>query len=280
VTTEQDYRTQSYEAWERVAENWERRNEQLWRRTEPVSRNLVERLSPRPGETLLELACGVGQTGLLAAEAVGPEGRLIASDFSPAMLAAARRLADRLGVTNVEHRVVDAEQIDLPDGSVDAVLCRWGYMLVADRARAFAETRRVLKRDGRLAFAVWGSPDANPWAAVVGRALVAHDAMPAPEPGAPGMFALAATEQIEELAGGAGFESVEVADIPVTFDYESFEEYWTTTLELGGGIAAAMSELGPAEQAAVRADVERGAQPYRTNGGYELPGLCRNVLAR
>jgi ubiquinone/menaquinone biosynthesis C-methylase UbiE len=274
-----DYRTQSYETWQRVAGGWERRNEQQWRRTEPVSRNLVERLALRAGETVLELAGGVGQTGLLAAEAVGPDGRLIASDFSPAMLDAARRLADQLGVTNVEHRLIDAEQIDLPDASVDAVLCRWGYMLIAEPARAFAETRRVLNARGRLAFSVWAAPDANPWAAVIGRALVAHDAMPAPEPGAPGMFALAASERIEMLARRAGFQSVEVEDIPLTFAYESFDEYWTVTMELGGGISRAVSALAPDEQTAVRADVERGAEPYAKDGGYELPGLARCVLA-
>jgi SAM-dependent methyltransferase len=279
LTTKPEYRTESLEMWQRVAPGWERRGEQLWQATETVSRNLVDRLALRPGDTVLELAGGVGQTGLLAAEAVGPEGHLIASDFSEPMLAAARRLAELRGVANVEHRLIDAEQIDLPDDSVDAVVCRWGFMLVADAERAFRETRRVLKPGRRLAFSVWAAPDANPWAAVVGRTLVAHGATPPPDPSAPGMFALARDERIEELVRGAGFESVDIEDVPVRFDYDSFDEYWSVTLELGGGISAAVSALPADEQDAVRAEVERGAAPYRVNGGYELPGLSRNVVA-
>jgi ubiquinone/menaquinone biosynthesis C-methylase UbiE len=274
-----DYRAQSYANWQRVASSWERRREEMWLATEPVSRNLVERLQLRPGETVLELAAGPGQTGLLAADAVGPEGRLISTDFAPAMIDAARRLTQELGIANVEHRVMDAEDMDLPDASVDAVLCRWGFMLFADTARAFAETRRVLRRGGRLALAVWGQPDANPWASVVGRAVVAHGAMPPPEPDAPGMFSLANPERIEALVRAAGFESVEIEDVPVAFAYDSVDDYWNVTLELGAGIVNALAPLPDDEREQIRADVERAAERYRAADGYEFPGLSHNVLA-
>jgi SAM-dependent methyltransferase len=274
-----DYRAQSYANWQRVASSWERRGEEMWLATEPVSRNLVERLQLRPGETVLELAAGPGQTGLPAADAVGPEGRLISTDFAPAMVDAARRLSEELGVTNVEHRVMDAEDMDLPDASVDAVLCRWGFMLFADTARAFAETRRVLRRGGRLAFAVWAQPDANPWASVVGRAVVAHGAMPPPEPDAPGMFSLANPERIDALVRAAGFESVEIEDVPVAFAYDSVDDYWNVTLELGAGIVNALAPLPDDEREQIRADVERAAEPYRAADGYEFPGLSHNVRA-
>jgi SAM-dependent methyltransferase len=274
-----DYRTESYANWQRVAPSWERRREDMWLATEPVSRNLVERLQLEPGQTVLELAAGPGQTGLLAADAVGPEGRLISTDFAPAMVDAARRLTQERRVGNIEHRVMDAEAIDLPDASVDAVLCRWGFMLFADPARAFAETRRVLRPGGRLAFAVWAPPDTNPWAAVVGRTVVAHGAMPPPEPDAPGMFLFANPERIDAVVRGAGFERVEIDDVAVAFTYDSFDDYWTVTLELGAGIANALAPLPEEEREQIRADVERAAEPYRTADGYEFPGLCHNVLA-
>jgi len=66
------------------------------------------------------------------------------------MVAAARCESHRLGLANVEHREMDAERMDLEDDSVDGVLCRWGYMLMADPATALAETRRVLRAGGRL----------------------------------------------------------------------------------------------------------------------------------
>jgi ubiquinone/menaquinone biosynthesis C-methylase UbiE len=277
--TSTDYRTESYANWQRVAESWERRREQMWLASEAVSRNLVERLQLRPGQTVLELAAGPGQTGLLAADAVGPEGRLISTDFAPAMVDAARRLSGELGVLNVEHRVMDAEAIDLPDESVDAVLCRWGFMLFPDPVRAFAETRRVLRPGGRLAFAVWAPPDTNPWASVVGRTIVAHGLVPPPEPDAPGMFRLADPERIEAVVRAAGFDTVGIEDVPVVFPYDSFEDYWTTTLELGAGIANALAPLPDEEREQIRAAVERAAEPYRTADGYQFPGLSRNVLA-
>jgi SAM-dependent methyltransferase len=280
VSSATDYRSTSYANWQRVASGWERRDEQQWEASAPVGRNLVERLRLQPGATVLELAAGVGRTGLLAADAVGAAGRVIVSDFSPAMLDAARRLADRRGLENVEHRLVDAEDIELPDGSVDAVLCRWGYMLVADPGKALAETRRVLRPGGRLAFSVWASPDANPWASVVGRTLVARGVMPPPEPAAPGMFALAQTERIEAVVRTAGFESVEIEDIALRFAYDSFDEYWTVTLELGASLSTAVAALTDEQQAAVRSAVREAAEPYRRNGGYEFPGLCHNVLAQ
>jgi ubiquinone/menaquinone biosynthesis C-methylase UbiE len=273
------YRTESLETWQRVAPAWERRNEQQWQATEPVSRDLVERLALRGGETVLELAAGLGQTGLLAAAAVGSKGRLVSSDFSPAMLDAARRLSARLGARNVEHRLVDAEEIDLPDASVDAVVCRWGFMLVADPQRAFRETRRVLRQGGRLAFAVWAPPDTNPWTAIFGRTLVAHGLLPPPEPGAPGMFALAHEKRLRELVTGAGFAAVVIVDVPLAFEYDSFNEYWSTMIELSRAAGAAIAALAEEDREAIRAEIESGTAPYRANGGYRLPGLSRNVLA-
>ena len=114
---------------------------------------MLKALGPEPGQTILELAAGTGETGFAAARAIGPDGRLISTDFAPEMVAAARRASERLGLANVEHREMDAERMDLDDDSVDGVLCRWGYMLMADPATALAETRRVL-RPARAAVAV------------------------------------------------------------------------------------------------------------------------------
>jgi SAM-dependent methyltransferase len=111
---------------------------------------------------------------------------VISTDFAPEMVDVARRQSEARGLTNVEHRVLDAERMDLDDDSVDGVVCRWGYMLMADPAAALRETRRVLRDGGRLAFAVWGAPDRNPWVAVPGMTLVQRGHMPPPEPGAPG----------------------------------------------------------------------------------------------
>ncbi len=79
------------------------------------------------------------------------------------MVEAAKENAARLGVTNVEAKAMEAEWIDLSTATVDGVLCRWGYMLLADPEAALRETRRVLRPDGRVALAAWDAPERNPW---------------------------------------------------------------------------------------------------------------------
>jgi SAM-dependent methyltransferase len=133
------YRRAIYEIAEAIAPTWERRRAEVEEVSTPVREWMLRQLRPREGDTVLELAAGVGETGFEAAGIVGEHGRLITSDFSPAMLDAARRRGTELGVKNVEYRVIDAERIKLDADSVDGVLCRFGYMLMADPAAALAE---------------------------------------------------------------------------------------------------------------------------------------------
>jgi ubiquinone/menaquinone biosynthesis C-methylase UbiE len=141
-------RQQSRAAWGAVARGWYAQREELWKASRPVSEWMVRRLDPQPGDTVLELAAGPADTGLMAARLVGRSGRVIVTDFTPEMVAAARRRAQELGAQNAEFRVLDAERMDLETDSVDGVLCRWAYMLMIDPSAAFAETRRVLRPGG------------------------------------------------------------------------------------------------------------------------------------
>jgi ubiquinone/menaquinone biosynthesis C-methylase UbiE len=146
----------------------------------PVRQWMIRQLGPHPGDTLLELAAGAGDTGFQGATLLGQAGRLISTDFSPAMLGVARRRAAELGLGNVDFRVMDAERVRLETDSVDGVLCRFGYMLMADPAAALSETRRVLRPGGRLALAVWGAPDRNPFFTVIAAILVERGHLPPP----------------------------------------------------------------------------------------------------
>src|SRR6185436_1131677 len=138
-----EFRVASHAVWEAMAPGWDTRHAYFEERARPVAERMLERLEPRPGETILELAAGTGVVGFAAARLVQPDGTVIVSDFSQAMVEAAARHAADLGIGNVECRVLDAEQIDLQDHAVDGVLCRWGYMLMPKPEAAFAETRRV-----------------------------------------------------------------------------------------------------------------------------------------
>ena len=273
-----EHRRRSYETWQRVARGWEHNREYLQHVARPVAEWMVERLDPRPGQTVLELAAGTGDTGFAAAARLGDTGTLISTDFSPKMVAAARRVGDRLGLRNVEYRVLDAERMDLEADSVDGVLCRWAYMLMADPVSAFRETRRVLRAGGRLCFSVWADPDRNPWAATPAGVLVAHGHAEAPEPGAPGMFSMASPERIRELAAGAGFDPPHIEEVAVSWRFEDFAAYWRFVTELAGGMAVTIAGLEEEDREVVRADLRRQLAPFRVDGGYELPGVSVNAV--
>jgi SAM-dependent methyltransferase len=274
-----EQRRSRLENWAAMATGWERAREEREKIAGPVTDWLVRELAPGPGDTVLELASGQGDVGFEIAPILGESGRLISSDFSPAMAGIARRRGAELGLTNVEHRILDAERIELPDDSVDGVLCRWGYMLMPDPAAALAETRRVLRSGGRLACSVWSSADRNPWISVAARIVVAHGHMPPPEPGEPGMFVLGDEALLGRLVENAGFANVRLEDVPVHNDYSSVDEYVRRSTEMGGMFARAWAEAPAAEQERMKDEFREAFAPFAVDGGYELPGVSLCVVA-
>jgi SAM-dependent methyltransferase len=228
---------------------------------------------------VLELAAGIGHVGFKVAERLGASGRLISTDFAPAMVARARAFGEELGLDNVEYRVLDAERMDLGDSSVDGVLCRFGYMLMADPAAALAETRRVLREGGRLSFAVWAEPERNPWAAIPGKTMVDLGHLPPPEPDAPGIFSLADPSRIEALVTGAGFGEPEIEEVPVDWGYGDADDHWRLTLELTGTISEVVEGLSPDERERARGAVRERTTPLFEASGPGLTGLALTILA-
>jgi SAM-dependent methyltransferase len=275
----EEYRRTSLANWATMAAGWERRRADIEKVSAPVSEWLVRHLAPQPGDTVLELAAGPGDVGFAAVPMIGEEGRLISTDFSPEMVEVGRRRAAELGLTNVEHRVIDAERIELEDDSVDGVLCRFGYMLMADPAAAFSETRRVLRSGGRLALAVWRDAAQNPWVAIAGRVLVESGHAPPPEPGSPGIFSMASDERLETLLEGAGFTLERVEDVPVRFRYGDVEEYILNARDTGGMFARAWRDASENERQAMKVQLGEAFTPFSVEGGYELPGVSLCVAA-
>jgi len=232
-----------------------------------VGERLVDALDPQAGETILELACGPGDTGFTAAARLGPEGKLISTDFAEGMVAAARRRSAELGLTNVEHRVVDAEAIDLPDGIIDGVLCRWGYMLMPDPARALAETRRVLRPGGRVSFSIWAEARDNPWAAVAGRVAMDLGFAQPPEPDSPGPFRLGDADRVQALVVASGFGAPQIDDV--------------TSRDLSSSLKTTLLTLAEPDAERLHELTEQALAPYTgDDGSLTIPGLTRNVLAR
>ena len=271
-------RLRSRATWDAVATGWYTQREEIWESSRLVSEWMIRRLDPQPGDIVLELAAGLGDTGLRTAHLVGRSGRVIITDFAPEMIAAARRRAEEMGVKNAEFRTLDAERMDLETNSVEGVLCRWGYMLMLDPAAAFAETRRVLRPRGRLAFSVWAARERNPALSLAGAVLGELGHIPPPDPEAPGPFFMADTGRIRELVMGAGFAEPAIEEVSFRRQFVDQDAYWRFLIETSATTSPVLRSLTPEAQDTVRERVHEMAHPFHSGEGYHFPSVCLNVV--
>lgn len=268
-----EFRRASLTVWEAMAAGWDDRHAYLEEIAWPVTERMLQRLELRRGQTVLDLAAGTGVAGLACASLVGPGGRVIVSDFAAGMVDAAARHARRLGLENVDCRVLDAEALALDDDSVDAVICRWGYMLMGDPAAALAETRRVLRDGGRLASAVFTGPDENPWATLPLGVLVDRGHIPPPEPGTPGIFALADRPRLLGLFARAGFRETVLEEVPFMWVFDDADAYWDFVTQAAGGVTIVLNRLPHDERQGIGAEIRERAARFVGPRGVELPGV-------
>jgi ubiquinone/menaquinone biosynthesis C-methylase UbiE len=262
------------EAWEAAAAGWGREAEAVRSWGMPVSVTMVESLGLQPGQRVLELAAGPGDTGFMAAELVKPGGTLISSDGAEPMIEVARARAAQLGIDNVEFRHLELEWIDLETASVDAVLVRWGIMLTVDPASAAREIRRVLRPGGQAALAVWDARERNPWALIPSAALLELGHTQPPDPGAPGPFALAGEDRLADLLEDAGFTEVEVIPVTLQRHYASAQALVAESVNCSPSFATTYKDLTEAQQAEVADHMIAAAAPYTApDGSVALPGV-------
>jgi len=263
----QQFRADSRERWEAAASGWAGRRAAFQAAAEPVSQWMVDAIRPQPGHVVLELAAGPGDTGFLAAELIEPGGKLISTDGAEAMVEVARARAAELGIANVEFKPMEAEWIDLGTATVDAVLCRWGYMLLADPEAALRETRRVLRPEGRVALAAWDSPDANPWMSSLGRVMVELGLEQPPDPGAPSPFSFAKPGVIGELLDACGFTEWNVEAVDFDFRAASYDDWWEHQWDMSPSLSRTLASATPEQRDAVYEGIEERLSPYRAEDG-------------
>jgi SAM-dependent methyltransferase len=188
---------------------WAEVRKPLERQLAPLGQRALEALAPRPGESVLDIGCGGGETALELARAVAPDGTVLGIDLSGAVLAFARRVAK--GCERVRFVQADAQVYPFESASFDAAFSRFGVMFFADPAAAFINIRRCLGPNGRLAFVCWRALEENQLDILPLTAASAHlPPQPAHDPDAPGPFAFANPDRVRRILEAAGFEQIEI----------------------------------------------------------------------
>ena len=259
--------------WNSQAESWFQQRESLFEASRPIHEWMVDHLDPRPGQRILEIAAGPGDTGFLAAKRLG-DGRLLSTDLSPRMVEAAKKRGAELGITNVDHRTLDAQAMDLAEASFDGVLCRWGFMLMPDPQASLSECRRVLVPGGRLVFAVFTGPDENPFASLPARVLMEQGFLPKPSGDwRPGILALADRQRLDSLVDAAGFSSKDIEAVDMRWTFDDADAYWDFLVDLTA-LGPLVRSLSEESRQAFRTTINDRMARFTSGGRIVLPSRC------
>jgi SAM-dependent methyltransferase len=263
---------------------WVVHQERLDRQIGPHGDAALAKLAPAPGERVLDLGCGCGDSSLALARAVGPAGRVLGVDLSEPMLARARERAAAAGLAHLSFRAADVQTAPLEAGAFDAAFSRFGVMFFADPVAAFGNVRRALRPGGRLAFACWRPVAENPWVRVPMAAAAAVLPLPPPPPeGTPGPFAFGDAGRVRRILEAAGLEAVETepADLAMHPGGGDLDEAADMFLEVGP-LAFALHEANAPEalRGKVRAAVREAFASHVRDGRVELGSAIWLVRAR
>ncbi|MET0409887.1 MAG: methyltransferase domain-containing protein [Polyangiaceae bacterium] len=272
------YKATTRAQWESAAEAWHRWGPTLRMWLGPATEQMLDLAGVQAGTRVLDIAAGAGDQTLQIARRVGPGGSVLATDLSPHILTFAAAEARRAGLGNVDTRVMDGEQLELPDDSFDAVVSRLGLIYFPDQQRALRETRRVLVPGGKVAAMVYSTADRNTFFSVPVAIVRRHAGLGPPLPGQPGPFSLGAPGALEDALTRAGFADVETVRVPAPLRLRSAAECLRFERESFGALHQMLSALdAPAQERAW--DEVGAALREQERGPDDFVGPCELVIA-
>jgi SAM-dependent methyltransferase len=270
------YKEATREQWQHAAEAWHRWGPTIEAWLRPATQVMLDLARIGPGSRVLDVAAGAGEPALTAAERVGPDGSVLATDISANILAFARQAARGRGLGNVETRVMDGEDLDLPDATFDAVLSRVGLIYFPDQQRALAGMRRVLKPGGRVVAMVYTTPERNRFFSIPVSIIRERAQLPPPLPGQPGPFSLGGGGVLEDAFRRAGFGEIETRVVPSPLRLPSAAECVRFERESFGALHQMLAGLGEDERAATWGAIEAELRQFEGPQGFEGP--CEMVV--
>lgn len=260
--------------WSARARFWDRQADTVAGMADRFNQPLIDAAGILPGMTVLDLASGAGEPALQIARLLGPEGRLMATDLVPEMLAVARRRAAAQGLGNIEFHEADMQALPFADAAFDRVTCRFGIMSCPDAGRAMAETHRVLRPGGRAAFMVWG-PRANTTIFVVFAA--AAEAVFGPEPGVnlKRAFRFGEAGSLTGPMTAAGFDQVSEIELRFSPKIPTGRPFWLPQQDMMFG--ARLQQATAAEAEALDRAIREGMERHVRDGAWHLEAHARIV---
>ena len=271
------FKESTRQQWQNAAKAWNDWGVFLRQWLGPATQHMLDNARVAEGSRVLDVAAGAGDQTLLIAERVGAKGHVLATDISSNILEFARENAQRAGLKNVETRVLDGEDLKLPDDSFDAVVSRLGVMVFPHQEKAVAGFHRVLKKEGRLGLIVFSTPENNlfflgPLSIVRRRA-----GLPAPLPGQPGIFSLGSPGVMDNLLTKSGFRDVQTKRQLAPLRMSSADECVRFMKESFGNLHQMMSRLSEKEKAETWEEIRREMGQFETGGRFTGP--CELVIA-
>ena len=247
-------REQQKQTWNKFSSGWKKWDDFTMDFLKPMGEEIIQRLKLKETDTVLDVAAGTGEPGLTIAGIV-KNGKVVITDLAEDMLDIARENASKKGITNYQITACDVCEMPFEDNSFDAVSCRFGFMFFPDMLLAVKEMARVLKPGGRLAAAVWCTPDKNFWITATMSMINKNMELPAPPPGAPGMFRCGSTGHLAGLFQQAGLKNVSEKEITGKVNYGNNETYWSFMNEVVAPVVSAMSKADDAMKAKIKEEV-------------------------
>lgn len=267
------------ELWGSVAAGWHKWWPTFEAGAQSLNKRMVELSGVRVGDSVLDVATGIGEPALTAARRVGAKGSVLGTDLAPQMLVLARERAIEAGLSNVVFREADAQALDFGARLFDAALCRWGVMLFLDPLAAVKSVRRTLRPGARFVAAVWGTEDQVPFIAIPIQVARRELGTPPPPADAPGPLRLGFPGALEELYSRAGFVDVVSEERDVTLSYESSADYVRFLQEISGSLKRELDGGSPDDHARVWASVaNEAARHAKTDGRVRFVNKVRIVV--
>ena len=270
------YKETTREQWQAAAAAWHRWTPALQTWLGPATERMLDLAGVSVGAHVLDVAAGAGEPAITAAKRVGLTGSVLATDISANILDYAARAAQQQGVANLTTRVMDGENLDLPDNTFDVVMSRVGLIYFPDQQRALGEMRRVLKPGGRIAAMVYATAEQNRFFSIPVSIIRRRAQLPPPVPGQPGPFSLGGDGVLADSYRRTGFRDVVTESITAPVHMTSAAECVHFERESFGALHQMMSALSEAERADTWAEIERELRQFEGPGGFVGP--CEMIV--